>query len=543
MRGLAERRADPAAVVGSAERELSDEQLLGLRRRAALGAGRRGTPPAAGLVAAARSVAGRARLGRRRLRSGGADHRLRPTGAVVQAADADAVRPRAADPAAAAPGASDPARHRRQGASGRRRRQGARAADRALRRRRGRSPPHGLPARLRHRHGPLPLRRVRRLAEQPAAPAGGLRHQRHEVGAERRAEPVDPRRLVGRDVRRPERLGDPHRRRRHRSGPPRQPRSRSALRPHRAQRGAALLRAADARRAGSAMVRHTLATLGPKVLASRMLRDYVNELYAPGRAFGAGGVGQRRRRRRGARRLAPAGGRRPGRVSRSTHVEASGVGDTPSLGGIAARAGRRLARRAHARPMSRCRRCTAGSTTPTRSPAAASHRRCTPAVADDGELDGGAVAFEGDVPLAKTGAFGYAVRVLPHHPLLASPVELGLMAVPGEPARRGGAAQLVAPVAISRRRAAGVATDRRSGAARRPRTIGGGSASVEVREAAEILGGGVEQRRVQPSPGRSGKHDRGVGGTGVQHDHVAVVDDALPLRAAGPAAPARTGAA
>src|SRR5262245_6092047 len=29
------------------------------------------------------------------------------------------------------------------------------------------------------------------------------------------------------------------------------------------------------------MVKHTLASLGPKVLAGRMLRDYVHELYAP----------------------------------------------------------------------------------------------------------------------------------------------------------------------------------------------------------------------------------------------------------------------
>ena len=29
------------------------------------------------------------------------------------------------------------------------------------------------------------------------------------------------------------------------------------------------------------MVRHTLRTLGPKVLASRMVRDYVIELYMP----------------------------------------------------------------------------------------------------------------------------------------------------------------------------------------------------------------------------------------------------------------------
>ena len=55
---------------------------------------------------------------------------------------------------------------------------------------------------------------VRRVAEQPAAPAGGVRHVGHEGRAERRAQPVGPGRLVGRVVRRRERLGDPVRRRR-----------------------------------------------------------------------------------------------------------------------------------------------------------------------------------------------------------------------------------------------------------------------------------------------------------------------------------------
>ena len=35
-------------------------------------------------------------------------------------------------------------------------------------------------------HGPVPLPGLRRLAQQPAAPARGLRHVRHEGGAERR---------------------------------------------------------------------------------------------------------------------------------------------------------------------------------------------------------------------------------------------------------------------------------------------------------------------------------------------------------------------
>jgi starch phosphorylase len=35
--------------------------------------------------------------------------------------------------------------------------------------------------------------------------------------------------------------------------------------------------------------------------------------------------------------------------------------------------------------------------------------------------------FTGDVPLERTGAFGYTVRVLPKHELLANPAELGVV--------------------------------------------------------------------------------------------------------------------
>ncbi|GAA3109108.1 hypothetical protein GCM10020001_029050 [Nonomuraea salmonea] len=42
--------------------------------------------------------------------------------------------------------------------------------------------------------------------------------------------------------------------------------------------------------------------------------------------------------------------------------------------------------------------------------------------------------YTGKVPLDRTGAFGYTVRVVPHHPLLVTPAELGLVTVPEEPA-------------------------------------------------------------------------------------------------------------
>ncbi|MEV4193932.1 DUF3417 domain-containing protein, partial [Streptomyces toxytricini] len=40
--------------------------------------------------------------------------------------------------------------------------------------------------------------------------------------------------------------------------------------------------------------------------------------------------------------------------------------------------------------------------------------------------------YEGPLALDRTGAFGYTVRILPSHPLLASPAELGLVAAPAD---------------------------------------------------------------------------------------------------------------
>ena len=40
----------------------------------------------------------------------------------------------------------------------------------------------------------------------------------------------------------------------------------------------------------------------------------------------------------------------------------------------------------------------------------------------------GAVRYEGELALDRSGPIGYTVRVLPHHPLLAGTAELGLVA-------------------------------------------------------------------------------------------------------------------
>jgi starch phosphorylase len=46
------------------------------------------------------------------------------------------------------------------------------------------------------------------------------------------------------------------------------------------------------------------------------------------------------------------------------------------------------------------------------------------------DVDGGLRRYEGWVEAKRAGAIGYTVRVVPHHPLLASPAEMGLATLP-----------------------------------------------------------------------------------------------------------------
>ena len=119
------------------------------------------------------------------------------------------------------PRAADADHLRRQGPSGRR---AGQAVDPADRQPAARSPlrrPHRLRRGLRHQRLPAPDPGRRRVAEQSPPPAGSLGHQRPEGGAQRGVEPLDSRRLVGRGLRRHQRL-------RHRQGhhPRRRPRHR-----------------------------------------------------------------------------------------------------------------------------------------------------------------------------------------------------------------------------------------------------------------------------------------------------------------------------
>ena len=118
------------------------------------------------------------------------------------------------------------------------------------------------------------------------------------------------------------------------------------------------------------MVRHTLKSLGPKVLATRMVRDYVRQLYAPA----AGTARALNSDYHGAAELAAwkkkvrAGW--PG--VHVEHVESSGVGDARRGRRHAERPRVRLARRPLARGRRRAARARPRSTARTSSPRPAS---------------------------------------------------------------------------------------------------------------------------------------------------------------------------
>ena len=179
------------------------------------------------------------------------------------------------------------------------------------------------------------------------------------------------------------------------------------------------------------MVRHTLQSLGPKVLASRMVRDYVVELYAPAaaatRALGP--------------TLQPAKDLAAWKTTvrsawhdvRVDHVESEGLGDAPELGST-------LQIRAFV---------SLGGLCPDDVEVQLVHGR----VDTDDQLadtvavplrhgeayEGGRHRYEGELALQRTGAFGYSVRILPSTARTVSTAELGLVAnaVASEPAAVG----------------------------------------------------------------------------------------------------------
>ncbi len=170
------------------------------------------------------------------------------------------------------------------------------------------------------------------------------------------------------------------------------------------------------------MVRHTMKSLGPKVLADRMVRDYVNQLYTPaarssrtlnGSYAGAADLADWKRRvRAGWSSVAV------------DHIESSGVNDAPELGQV----------------LEVSAFVSLGDLSPSDVEVQVVHGRIQheddlvdTTVADLEHVEtyeGGRHRFAGRVSLATTGPFGYTVRILPRNEHLASPAELGRVTLP-----------------------------------------------------------------------------------------------------------------
>ena len=172
------------------------------------------------------------------------------------------------------------------------------------------------------------------------------------------------------------------------------------------------------------MVRHTLQVLGPKVLASRMVRDYTEKYYAPagqslhrtiepidGVPFGA------------ARQLAAycERARAAWPRIRITDVDSYGLPDTPLLGSeltLTARVNLAGLRTDEVVVEAVVGRVDASD---------ALLEPETVPMTHTGSAGGGNEMFSTSTPLPMAGSVGYTVRVLPHHPLLAADNELGLV--------------------------------------------------------------------------------------------------------------------
>lgn len=168
-------------------------------------------------------------------------------------------------------------------------------------------------------------------------------------------------------------------------------------------------------------IRHTLSTLSPELSADRMVREYVERLYIPatlaGRAIAEKAHTPARELSRWKSKV-----RTAWHGVSVAHVESGGVDATPQVG-------EELRVRAYV---------DLGElgTDDVSVELVHGHPRTGDELEDlqfvelelETEPNGGPASYGGVVPLVRAGSFGYTVRVVPKHPLLASPAELGLVA-------------------------------------------------------------------------------------------------------------------
>jgi len=178
------------------------------------------------------------------------------------------------------------------------------------------------------------------------------------------------------------------------------------------------------------MVRHTLQVLGPKVLASRMVRDYVEQYYTPAAQSlrktiappedGGGEFAAARELAAYRRRVEAAWPKID-----ITDVDSTGLPDTPVLGSkLTLTATVQLAGLApdEVTVQAVMGRVDAGD---------ALVDPVTVEMSYTGTAEAGNQVFSTTTPLPLAGAVGYTVRVLPHHPMLAAGNELGLVTLAG----------------------------------------------------------------------------------------------------------------
>jgi starch phosphorylase len=170
------------------------------------------------------------------------------------------------------------------------------------------------------------------------------------------------------------------------------------------------------------MVRHTLKSLGPKVMATRMVSEYVRRLYAPAASsaqrMAADGFAAARQLAAWRREVLDAWPK-----VAVLHV------DSQLSGSGGAQLGDTLALRAEValgglRPEDVCVEAVYGTVDPEDRLSDPETQRLNFVEHIDGTT-----RYEGELRLNRTGGFGYTVRVLPDSALLTNPAELGVVAI------------------------------------------------------------------------------------------------------------------
>ncbi|HXF21554.1 MAG TPA: alpha-glucan family phosphorylase, partial [Streptosporangiaceae bacterium] len=181
------------------------------------------------------------------------------------------------------------------------------------------------------------------------------------------------------------------------------------------------------------MVGHTLRALGPRVQASRMVREYVEDLYIPAalssRALSDGAAPAGQAGPFAAARELAAWKRRVTRAwggVRIEHVEGEDGEQGPG-GSLVVRASVALGGLAPDDVSVEVVSGRVGDADEIINPVIS-------ALTLEDSPEDGVARFAGKAELGRPGPFGYTVRVVPRHPLLASDAEMGLVTVPEAPA-------------------------------------------------------------------------------------------------------------